>query len=595
MHDSLSQVDLAKPDNLVHALQQHAFSNPDAIAFRYLDSAGNETIAVTYSELLVACERLGASIQNRGLFNKRIIILLPNEPDFVFAFLGCVCAGAISIPIEPTRKANTIDRLQGVISDAQPAVIISSEATLQSVFPETKVDGEPAPRMFCGVPILDVDSLKDEGPQNADSRSYRPSRISHLQYTSGSTSQPKGVVVTHENVISNCRDIANVAGMNQQHVVVGWVPFTHDMGLVGMLCLPVLMGFPFVFMRPSTFVMRPHLWLESISKYHGTISAAPNFAFALCTQRISATRRENLNLSSLVALFNGAERVDAETVDRFCQTFAACGFSSHSLLPCYGMAECTLIVTSRRPKEELVFKSLDKDVNDQGQGGAAPRDLGLVSCGRTTASTEIAIVNPDGSEAIPGGEIGEICVHGASVTPGYLNDRWETDTKPHDTKPHDTKPHDTKPHDTKVLLGGKYYFRTGDLGFVHNGELFITGRQKDMIILAGRNIFPDDIEKVVETSHDGIRRGRSIAFSTCVDGEERLVVVAELNTKAQKTGQGEIENAMRIAIAKKAQVALYEVWLVRSGELPRTLSGKKQRQKCAAMYSKHQDPTHSNR
>lgn len=554
-----------RPANIVEALQQHAIVKPNDIAFRYLDNAGNEAAVNSYSELVATCERVAASLRKQNLMGKRIVILLPNEPAFVYAYLGCVLGGAISIPIEPTRRLNTQERLEGVIGDARPSVIISNQGTLRSVFSQDS----SVPRVFHHVPIIDIDALTEEMVTDQSEVTWKPSHISHLQYTSGSTSQPKGVIVTHENVISNCHDIAEVAGEASQHTVVGWVPFTHDMGLVGLLCLPVLMGFPFVFMQPSTFVMRPHLWLEAITKYEGTISAAPNFAFQLCVQRISEARRAKLDLQSLVALFNGAERVDAGTVTRFCQLFQACGFSAHSLLPCYGMAECTLMVTSRRSNAKLVVKYLDENgqLHDQHEDGNST--AGFVSCGTATGATKVAIVKPDESEVLSPGSVGEICVHGSSVTLGYLN----TDD-----------PTRTLTHGAEVWINGFPYFRTGDLGFIDNGEMFVTGRQKDMIILAGRNVFPDDIEKIVEESHESIRSGRAIAFAINVDTEEKLVVVAELSNKFGQISQEELENTARIAIAQQAQVALHDICLVRSGELPRTLSGKKQRQQCAAMY-----------
>ncbi len=563
--DSSADPGAWRPANIAEALQQHAVAKPNDIAFRYLDSAGNEATANSYSELVATCERVAASLQKRGLAGKRIIILLPNEPAFVYAYLGCVLGGAISIPLEPTRRLNTQERLEGVIRDARPAVIISNEGTLRNIFSQDS----SVPRVFHGVPIIDIDSLAEERAADQPDAIWEPSEISHLQYTSGSTSKPKGVIVTHENVINNCHDIADVAGEGVQHIVVGWVPFTHDMGLVGLLCLPVLMGFPFVFMQPSTFVMRPHLWLEAITKYEGTISAAPNFAFQLCVQRVSEARREKLNLQSLVALFNGAERVDASTLADFCQAFEACGFSANSLLPCYGMAECTLMVTSRRSNVELVIKQLDgygkiHEQHANRNGGAS-----LVSCGTATGTTKVAIVKPDDSEVLPSGSIGEICVRGSSVTPGYLT-------------AHDHR--QTRTHGAEVWIDGVPYFRTGDLGFIDNEELFVTGRQKDIIILAGRNVFPEDIEKIVEESHEGIRTGRSIAFAMNVDTEEKLVVVAELANNFVQISKEEIENTARIAIAQQAQVALHDLYLVRSGELPRTLSGKKQRQQCAAMY-----------
>ncbi|MDB4446015.1 fatty acyl-AMP ligase [bacterium] len=554
-----------RPANIVEALQQHAVEKPSEVAFRYLDNAGNEAIVNSYSELVATCERVAASLQNQGLAGKRIIILLPNEPAFVYAYLGCVLGGAISIPIEPTRRLNTQERLEGVIRDARPAVIISNQGTLRNIFSQNS----PVPCVFHGVPIIDIDSLAEKIAADQCEATWKPSEISHLQYTSGSTSKPKGVIVSHENVINNCRDIADVAGDGVQHTVVGWVPFTHDMGLVGLLCLPVLMGFPFVFMQPSTFVMRPHLWLEAITKYGGTISAAPNFAFQLCAQRISEARRRDLDLQSLVALFNGAERVDASTLTQFCQAFEACGLSANALLPCYGMAECTLMVTSRRSNTRLVVKQLDENGKLHDQHADRLSSVSLVSCGTPTGTTKVVIIKPNESEVLPSGDVGEICVHGSSVTPGYLT-------------AHDHM--QTKTHGALVCINGLQYFRTGDLGFIDNEELFVTGRQKDMIILAGRNVFPDDIEKIVEESHEGIRSGRAIAFSINVDTEEKLVVVAELANKFVQISQDELENTTRIAIAQQAQVGLHELCLVRSGELPRTLSGKKQRQQCAAMY-----------
>ena len=571
IHEPQAPARYSKPASIAEALRHHAHAKPNEVAFRYLDSAGNEAKVNTYSELIAICQRVAASLQKQDLVGERIIVLLANDPEFVYAYLGCVLAGSVAIPIEPTRKLNTQERLDGVIRDARPAVIVSNERTLSKIFSQ---DG-PTPCLFSDVPIIDIDSLTQKTAADQCVVTGQTSEISHLQYTSGSTSKPKGVIVTHENVINNCHDIAEVAGAGVRHVVVGWVPFTHDMGLVGLLCLPVLMGFPFVFMQPSSFVMRPHLWLESITKYGGTISAAPNFAFQLCTQRISEGRRKELDLRSLVALFNGAERVDADTITSFCQAFEACGFSADSMLPCYGMAECTLMVTSRRSNTRLVIKQVNEHEEIEDQCADRNSVASLVSCGSATGTTKVAIVKPDDAEVLPAGNLGEICVHGSSVTPGYLSAGDHIRTKN---------------HDTETWINGLSYFRTGDLGFIDNGELFVTGRQKDMIILAGRNVFPDDIEKIVEESHEGIRSGRVIAFSIYVQNEEKLVVVAELARKFDQMIQEEIENTARIEIAKQAQVALHEVCLVRFGELPRTLSGKKQRQKCAAMYQKMRKP-----
>ncbi|HEY4573131.1 MAG TPA: AMP-binding protein, partial [Thermoanaerobaculia bacterium] len=389
-----------------------------------------------------------------------------------------------------------------------------------------------------------------------------------LQYTSGSTATPKGVVVTHANLLHNEEMIRGAFGQDAESVVVGWLPFHHDMGLIGNLLQPLWSGGRGVLMAPTAFLQRPRCWLEAISRYRATTSGGPNFAYELCLEKVGDL--EGLDLSSWRVAFNGAEPVRADTLERFAARFAACGFSPSAFAPCYGLAEGTLLVASgalERPARlaEVDAAALERHQVAPAAPGAAARRL--VCCGPGRGGQRLAVVGPESREELPAGSVGEIWVSGPSVAAGYWGRPAETARDF---------------HATLANGDGETFLRTGDLGFLDGGELFVTGRLKDLIILRGRNHYPQDIERTAERSHPALRPGCGAAFA--VDGEEgeRLVVVHEVERHAPP-GE-EVASTLRHAVFAEHEVQVYDVVLLRTGTLPKTTSGKVQRGLCRRLY-----------
>jgi acyl-CoA synthetase (AMP-forming)/AMP-acid ligase II len=398
--------------------------------------------------------------------------------------------------------------------------------------------------------------------------------LAFLQYTSGSTGTPKGVMVSHGNLLHNSEYIKQAFELTPDSVSVTWLPSFHDMGLIDGIIQPLYTGFPVFLMPPASFVQQPIRWLQAISRYRATHCGGPNFGYELCVSKITPEQRENLDLSSWCSAYNGAEPVRKDTLKRFSAAFKPCGFRASSFYPCYGMAETTLMVSGGGVKDEPVYCTVQADTLEQNRVVEASEDTQnvrhLVGCGRSWLETKIVIADPELLTRCAPGKVGEIWVSGASVAQGYWN-----------------RPEQTKQNFNAYLAdtGEGPFLRTGDLGFLQGSELFITGRIKDVIIIRGRNHYPQDIELTVEKSHSALRPGCGAAFAVEIEGRERLVVVQELERSyLRKLDVNEVVGNIRQAVVAQHGLQVYATVLVKTGSIPKTSSGKIQRHACCSGF-----------
>ena len=562
---------MPRNETISEILEKRAREQGERPAYIFL-SYGETGVAeerLTYAELDARARAVGASLQAAGAGGERVALLLPPGPDFIASFFGCLYAGAVAVPALPPRPRGADPRLQAICRDARPRVALTTAdklAALESAaseIPELAAALRMAPAMEGGT-----------GWQRPD---VGPEALAFLQYTSGSTSSPKGVMVSHGNLLHNEELIRLAFAQSPESVVLGWLPLYHDMGLIGTVLQPLYTGAVSLLMTPGAFLQRPARWLEAISRYRATTSGGPNFAYDLCVRKVGAAEREALDLSSWEVAFNGAEPVRAGTLRRFAEAFAPCGFRASAFRPCYGLAEATLLVSGwRQEGEDPRVRALDADAlerNETVDAEDAARSRELVGCG--AGMQTVLAVDPESGEPLAPGRVGEIWVAGPSVAQGY----WQ------------------RPEETAATFGAHLadgagpFLRTGDLGFVADGEVFLTGRLKDLIILRGRNHYPQDLELTAERGHADLRAGGGAAFAAETDGgagEERLVIVHEVDRHAIASIEGgkteEIAAAVRQAIAGEHEVSVAEVVLIRPETLPRTSSGKVRRRACRDLY-----------
>jgi len=535
---------------LAGLLRARAAERGEREAFLFLADGGQEGARLTYGELDRRARAIALALRESLQPGDRALLLYPPGLEFIAAFFGCLYAGVIAVPAYPPRLSDRSQaRLRSIALDARPGAALTTSPILAAALnggllarvPELGAARWIATDELAGTGAGDEGELPEPGPD----------AVAFLQYTSGSTAAPKGVMVTHANLLHNEGLIGEAFRQDEDSVVVGWLPLYHDMGLIGNVLQPVHAGARCVLMSPVAFLQKPLRWLEAIDRYRGTSSGGPNFAYELCARRIGAEDRERLDLSSWRLAFNGAEPVRAETLKRFAEAFAPSGFRREAFYPCYGLAEATLFVSG-------------------GQAGNIPRveiaETGrpLTSCGRVWGGQRIVIADPETGSALPPGREGEIWIAGESVAAGYWNNPEATE------------------RDFRARLAGTGegpFLRTGDLGFLRGGELYVTGRLKDLIILRGRNHYPQDIELTAERSHPDLRPGGGAAFSVEAGGEERLVVVQEVE-RGRRESFEELAEAIRRAVAEEHEVQVHEVTLVRVGSVPKTSSGKVQRLLC---------------
>ncbi|MCC5601619.1 non-ribosomal peptide synthetase [Nostoc favosum] len=545
---------------IVDILRDRSCNIPHTQAFTFLEDGETQELTLTYHELDRRSRAVAAQLQALGLSGERAILLYPSGLDYLIAFFGCLYAGVVAVPAYPPRNQRKTPRIQAISIDAQASVALTTTAmlpTLQSILtPETKQGN---------FHWLTTDNIAQGIEDSWQQPAINGDTLAFLQYTSGSTGTPKGVMLSHGNLLHNAAVTYQLMEHSPSSKFVSWLPVYHDMGLIGGILQPLYGAFPCILMSPASFLQRPYRWLQAISRYKGTTSGGPNFAFEQCVQRITQEQKETLDLSSWSVAFNGAEPVRQDTLELFATTFAECGFRQETFYPCYGMAEATLIVSGGIKTALAQIKTVEKSALSQNQiveATAQSQDIqSFVSCGQIIPQQQIVIVNPETLTRCSSDEVGEIWVSGLSVGQGYWNRTEETEQTFH-----------AYLKDT----GEGPFLRTGDLGFLENGELFITGRAKDLIIIRGRNLYPQDIELTAERSHSSLRSSANGAFTVEVNNEERLVVVQELEFRA-KPNLAEVVNAIRQAIAQEHEVQVYAVVLIKPGSIPKTSSGKIQR------------------
>jgi acyl-CoA synthetase (AMP-forming)/AMP-acid ligase II/thioesterase domain-containing protein len=554
--------------NLVSILQRRADEQPERVAFEFLIDGEKSGDRLSYAALDTRARAIGGWLGGMATPGERALLLYPSGLEFISAFFGCLYAGVTAVPaypLDPARMERTVSRLRTIIEDARPVVALTTPAYLKAI--EELIPRHPALKNVRWIASESIPEARaaDWRPPAAD-----PERLAVLQYTSGSTSAPRGVMLSQRNVLANLAMMRDAFGYSDQTTFVSWVPLAHDLGLFGHVALGVYLGAPNILMSPDAFLQKPVRWLRAISRYKSVGTAAPNFAYELCLRRVTAEDRAGLDLSNWYAADNGGEPIRPDTIDRFVAAFGPCGFRRETFVGGYGLAEATVFVSmSRNPRllrvrdAELAQNRIAlEDSPDEASGHA------FVSLGTAPAGQSLAIVDPDSHCACEPGQVGEVWVTGPNVGQGYWN-------KPEETE----RTFGAVRRDT----GEGPFLRTGDLGFLHVGELFVTGRLKDLIILRGRNYYPQDFELTVEASHKALRPGCAAAFAVETKNGERLAIVQELRDLNQ-TGLDEIIRSIRRAVFEEHEVAAYAVALAAPGSIPKTSSGKLQRGACRALF-----------
>jgi acyl transferase domain-containing protein/acyl-CoA synthetase (AMP-forming)/AMP-acid ligase II/dienelactone hydrolase len=558
---------LGKFSTLVDLLRDRALYYKDRTAFIFLPDGETAAQNLTYGELEKRARAIAAQLQAQKACGERALLLYPPGLEFIEAFFGCLYAGTIAVPAYPPRRGAPLTRLESIVANAKAQYTLTTQSLIEGIQDRFAQN----PLLKESMHWLTTDNIADDEAENWRAPNIHDQSIAFLQYTSGSTGMPKGAIVNHRNLLHNSALINLAFEDKADSIGVSWLPSYHDMGLIGGILQPIYVGAFMVVMPPVAFLQRPLRWLQAISNYRATSSGGPNFAYELCLSKATPEALENLDLSSWQLAFSGAEPVRAETLERFSKTFAPCGFRPRFFSPCYGMAETTLIVSSAPKQAEPILKTVDGRALAQNRIVETDRANmpTLVSCGQPLGDLNVAIANPESGEPCLAEEIGEIWVSGDSVVQGYWN----------------------RPELNEAVFGAYLttgegpFLRTGDLGFLQNGELYVTGRRKDLIIIRGRNHYPQDIEKTVESSHPALRIAWGAAFSVEIDGEERLAIAQEVERSALRKLKTEAEvekvtQAIRQAVAQAHELQPYAILLLKTGSIPKTSSGKIQRFAC---------------
>ena len=540
---------------------------PRKVAYKFLHRGENEADSMTYQDLDERAKAIATCLQSLNVVGERALLLYSPGVEFITAFFGCLYAGVIAVPAYPPRRNQNTIRLEAIVKDADAKVVLTSASLLSKV--ESRLVENP---YLKALHWLATDEVEEKSalwqPPEVDGET-----IAFLQYTSGSTGTPKGVAVNHANLLHNQRMIKEAFGHASDTTVVGWLPLFHDMGLIGNVLQPLYLGRTCILMSPTDFLQKPFRWLQAISRYQATTSGGPNFAYDLCVRRTTPEQRADLDLSNWQVAFTGAEPVRAETMEQFTEAFEPYGFNPQAFYPCYGMAETTLFVTGGLKADYPVVKPVDATALKRNKIEAVRKGNGvrkIVSCGKTWLEQSVAIADPETLTRAGDGCVGEIWVKGESVAQGYWN-----------------KPEKTEETFKAYLADTEEgpFLRTGDLGFIQDDELFITGRLKDVIIVRGQNHYPQDIELTVEKSHPALRVGCGAAFTVEVKGSERLVIVQEVERSyLRKLDTPKVVSSIRQAVTAEHGLQPYATVLIKTGSIPKTSSGKVKRYACRSGF-----------
>lgn len=560
------------PRSFVDVLVQRAAERPRARAFAFLHDGEAEGPELTYGELDERARALAVELTAAAPPASRALIACHGGPDYVIALFGCFYAGMVAVPAhppEPRRLELETSRLDAIAADARPSVVLSSSELAR--MHSSRIGGTDAP-------VIAVDTISVAAAGAWRALAVEPSSLAILQYTSGSTTAPRGVMLTHANLLSNVEMIRDAFGHDDALVGVCWLPLFHDMGLVGSVLQPVFCGGSCVFLDPAAFIRHPIRWLSAISRHRATTSGGPSFAFDLCVQRVRDDQLAALDLSSWRVAYCGAERVRADVLLRFAERFSGAGFDPAAFLPCYGLAEATLFVSGSRRAAPPTPGSFDRSALEDGvvrRVPPGPSAIELVGCGNAHPGETLAIVDPKTHEPCPAGRVGEIWIAGPNVGAGYF-EHASSDAHAFGATLADD-------------AGAGPFLRTGDLGFLDGTELYVTDRIKDLVIIAGQNHSPDDIEEAVRACDPLLAHGVA-AFSVDSDRGERLAIVAEIAGHQPSAVLDRCLKSIRRAVSDAHGIAAGEVWLVRRGGIPRTSSGKVQRSACRRLLGEGRLP-----
>jgi acyl-CoA synthetase (AMP-forming)/AMP-acid ligase II len=550
---------------IAELLIDRSLDQPDSLAYRFLSDGDKAEVSITYRELDRQARAISAHLQELQLQDSRAVLIYSYDSPFNFiaAFFGCLYAGVIAVPCHPPRNRHGIEELRSRLLAAEAKTILS----------ETKLLGNLQKELTCSH-YLATDELDIIWAYKWQEIPVNPENIAFLQYTSGSTGVPKGVIVTHQCLLFNQEMLRLAFGHTEKTIGVGWLPLFHDMGLIGNVLQPLYLGICCTFLSPIAFVRKPVRWLQAISRYRATTSGAPNFAYDLLCRHVKESSLDTLDLSSWEVAFSGAESIRVETIDRFTAKFARCGFRREAFYPCYGMAEASLLISGGTKTKPPIVKYVSTEalkenrvvINEFGRKGFRS----VVGCGRAWLDGKIRIVDPRSLQLCGVDRIGEIWTSGSGIAQGYWQDPMETD-----------RTFNAYIQNTQE----RAFLRTGDLGFLHEGELFITGRLHDILVFWGFNHYPQQIEQTVEECHPALKANACAAFALKIAGENRLAIAIELErTHLRSFDLTEIVENMRWAIFDRHFIDVCAIVLLKTGNLPKTSSGKIQRSLCQEKF-----------
>jgi acyl-CoA synthetase (AMP-forming)/AMP-acid ligase II/thioesterase domain-containing protein/acyl carrier protein len=556
-------------ETLVDVLRARAVQQPDRLAYSFLPKGEAEEASLTYAELDLRARAIGAWLSSVSAAGDRVLLLSSSGPEFVSAVFGCLYRGAVAVPaypLDPARIGRTFSRLSRLLKDAEPVVALTTESSLRLVEDLIRIHPDLERVRWMATESIPLELAVDwkRPPIHAET-------LAILQYTSGSLAAPKGVMVSHRNVLENEKMLQDAHDYTGDNTFVGWIPLAHDWGLINNVFQPLYSGALSVLMPPEVFLQKPVRWLQTISRYKNVTSGGPGFAYELCVAKISSEEREGLHLGNWMCAGIGASPVRPATLDRFAAKFSDRGFRRQAFYCGYGLAEATLLVTdSEKFKEPRVLRVARASLERNEVSIDPPKDVpanSMVSCGKAACGEKVVIVDARSDAMCPAGRVGEIWVSGPNITQGYWNNPVETDST------------------FRAFLdsGEGPFLRTGDLGFLDDGELFVTGRLKDLIIIRGRNLYPEDIELSVERCHKGLRPGCTVAFSVPDEFDEGLVIVQEVRASHQAALE-EIIHAIRQSILQDHEVTAHTVVLVKERSISKTSSGKLQRSACRSAF-----------
>ncbi len=563
------------PESLVKRLREHAALRPNSVAFAHRIDGRSVLATLTYGELDKRARAIAARLQDVAPAGQCVMLSYPAGLDFIAAYFGVLYAGSIAVPTFQPRF-RTLSRFHALCVDARARTALGTSESIAQL--RAMVGFDP------GVSWIATDDIPDTCAESWIEHDPHSDSIATIQYTSGSTSQPKGVMLSHANLVANTRAISAAFEVNDASSSVFWLPAYHDMGLIGGVLVPVLCGVPSTVMSPATFLRDPYLWLQEISTSRASISGGPNFAFDLCSRKVTDEQRATLDLSSWSVAFIGAETVQPSTLARFADAFGPCGFNPKAFYPCYGLAEATLMVSGPRAGGGATISAFRRERLTQGQVEAVRVDSGgghdahkIVGCGKPVGDVQIQIVDTETLVPVGPGRVGEVWVASESVGGGYWHDPESTRAR------------------FAARLGGTQqgpFLRTGDLGFLYERQLYITGRMDDLIIVRGVNHHPQDIEATARDCHPFLENGMGASFSVEREGTQRLVLVQEVERTGEGGGTSDdlaaVLKSIRAAVLEEHGVALDAVVLVRRGTIARTSSGKVQRSACRVAFLNNQ-------